>query len=593
MCGICGFLNLRRDRPVAPEVLEAMTARLSHRGPDGAGTHIDRFVGLGHRRLSVIDVAGGCQPLANEDGTIWVTYNGEIYNFKEIRENLKRKGHVFSTECDTEVIVHAYEDDGPDCVSRFNGIFAFALWDRSRTLLLLARDRLGVKPLYYTVRDDTLIFASEIKAILAHPAVRAEVDPEAVSDSLLCTALLGDKTMFKGIQALPPGTLRIVQPHGVEQQAYWSLDQAGQRHNGASLETCRDRVGELLASAVGLQVISDVPFGTLLSGGLDSSLISALARRHVGGRLRTFAMGYDHSTTLRAEDVDAPFAGLVADALDTDHTAFLFQPGDYETVLERTTWHVEKPVDLTAPSLYLLYRDVKPNVTVVMSGEGADELFAGYYFFLDRCRTGPVSEFPWAPFLTQVSGLLDPTVARDTRCHERIRDTLADETRRFGGDCRLNTLLYLFLRYYLVDMLERLDKTSMAWGVESRVPFLDHRLVEYTLNMPSAYKTQAGTEKVLLRSLATSLLPAPVVTRKKRPIPIPVDPKSLFTARNRANALVQAPQSRIAGYFNRRKVDDFFHLRGPYTGTDPLAILRTAHALIALDAWHAAYGVAS
>lgn len=593
MCGICGVFDLRREKPASPAVLAAMTARLSHRGPDGCGIHIDRFVGFGHRRLSVIDVANGRQPLGNEDGSVWVTYNGEIYNHRDLRAELSRKGHRFATECDTEVIVHSYEEYGADCVSLFNGIFAFALWDRSGDVLLLARDRLGVKPLYYGIHGGTLTFASEIKAILDHPEVVTGVDSEAIADYLLCTSLLASKTMFKGIQSLPPGTVLAVRDGNMELRRYWVMERAGLRHDGTSLGECRDAVGDLLDSAVGMQVMSDVPFGTLLSGGLDSSLVSAMATRHVGGRLKTFAMGYDHSTTLRDDDRDTLYARMVATAFGTDHAEFLFQPRDYSDVMGKVTWHVEKPVDLTSPSLYLLYREVKPNATVVMSGEGADELFAGYYFFLDRCQGEVPSEFPWAPYLDDVAALLDPAVAVETRCRERIQDTLADEVRAFASDCRLNTLLYLFLKYYLVEMLERLDKTSMAWGVESRVPFLDHRLVEYVLHMSAAYKAQPDTEKVLLKHLAADILPARVVNRKKRPVPIPVDPKSLFTDRNRANALVQSPDSRIARYFDRKKVDDFFRRKGQFATTDNLAIFRTAHALIALDAWHGAFGGAS
>jgi asparagine synthase (glutamine-hydrolysing) len=304
-------------------------------------------------------------------------------------------------------------------------------------------------------------------------------------------------------------------------------------------------------------------------------------------------MGYDKSRTLRADDTDAYYAGLVAAAYDTDHTELLFQPRDYSDVMKRVTWHVEKPVELTSPSLFLLYRGVKPKATVVMSGEGADELFAGYYFFLDRCQTEHPIEFPWAPYLDEVSALLDPAIEKETGYNEMVRATLADEMGALETDDDLNKLLYLFLKYYLVEELERLDKTSMAWGVESRVPFLDHRLVEYAVNMPSSYKAKAGSEKMLLKSIATGLLPAEVVKRKKRPVPIPVDPTTVFNQRNRANELVQSAGSRIGNYFDKKKVDDFFKKRGQFAATDNLAIYRTSHALIALDSWHSAFGVAS
>ena len=593
MCGICGVFNMRKDGPVPEAWLTAMNARLSHRGPDGCGVYLDRFVGFGHRRLSVIDPANGRQPLSNEDGSVWVTYNGEIYNHRELRPELSTKGHRFATNCDTEVIVHAYEEYGTDCVSKFNGMFAFALWDEKRELLFLARDRMGIKPLYYTVRGPHFIFASEVKAILQHPLVSAEVDLAAIPEYLLCTSLLDSKTMFKGIRSVPPGATVVVEGGEVRERRYWSLERDALRHDGGSFADCREGVRALLDSAVRMMTVSDVPLGTLLSGGLDSSLVSALATRHVGGRLKTFSMGYDRSSTVRLDDTDAHYAGLVANAYGTEHTELLFQPEDYSEVMRRVTWHVEKPVDLTSPSLYLLYRGVKPKATVVMSGEGADELFAGYYFFLNPCRDGRPKEFPWAPYLEQVSALLDPAVERQTGYGERVRATLEDEHGTLKTEDGLNKLLYLFLKYYLVDMLERLDKTSMAWGVESRVPFLDHRLVEYVVNMPSAYKAKPDDEKMLLKSIASDVLPAPVVRRKKRPVPVPVDPKTVFNQRNRANDLVQSPGSRIGHYFDKRKVDDFFKRRGQFASADSLAIYRTSHALIALDAWHSAFGVTS
>lgn len=592
MCGICGVLDMR-DGPVSPEALARMAAQLSHRGPDDAGVHIDGAVGFGHRRLSVIDLAGGRQPLGNEDGTVWVTYNGEIYNYRELRPSLQRRGHRFATDCDTEIIVHAYEEDGIDCVAQFNGMFALALWDRTKRLLVLARDRLGIKPLYYGVFGNVFLFASEIKAILAHPAARSTVDHNGVADYLLCTSLLDGRTMFRGIRSLAPGGILALQDGELRLHIYWSMPRAAVRHAGTSLEESRDVVRGMLDAAVGAQVVSDVPLGTLLSGGLDSSLVSALAAGHVGGQLKTFAMGYDHADTLRHDDIDGAYAELVARAYHTDHTEFLFRSDEYRDVMSRVTWHVEKPVDLTAPSLFLLYREIKPNVTVVMSGEGADELFAGYSFFLDGCGAGTPAEFPWAPYLDEVAALLDPAFVARTQCRDRIRTTLSAEMASFESDDALNKLLYLFVKYYLVEMLERLDKTSMAWGVESRVPFLDHRLVEYVLDLPASYKAKPDSNKVVLRTLAADLLPAAVVMRRKRPVPIPVDPKSIWTERNRANALVQAPDSRIAGYFDRTKVDEFFRKKNQFAGTDNLAIFRTAHALVALDAWHRAFGVAA
>jgi asparagine synthase (glutamine-hydrolysing) len=593
MCGICGVFNMRKDGPISPEELARMNAQLSHRGPDDCGIYLDRFIGLGHRRLSVIDVANGKQPLGNEDGTIWVTYNGEIYNHRELRPELSSKGHRFVTDCDTEVIVHAYEEYGQDCVSKFNGMFAFALWDEKKELLFLARDRLGIKPLHYGIYGPYFVFASEIKAILNHPVASVDVEINAIPEYLLCTSLLDSKTMFKHIRSVPSGTTIVIENGVFKKHRYWSMERDGVRHAGDSFEECREGVRDLLDSAIQMQVVSDVPFGTLLSGGLDSSLVTAMAAKHVAGRLKTFSMGYDKNRTLRPEGTDAHYAGLVATAYDTDHTEFVFQPQDYFDVMKRVTWHVEKPVELTSPSLFLLYRGLKPKVTVVTSGEGSDELFAGYYFFLNRRQTERPTEFPWAPYFDEVSNLLDPAIEKQTGYRERVRTTLADEMGAVETEDGVNKLLFLFLKYYLVEMLERLDKTSMAWGVESRVPFLDHRLVEYVVNMPSSYKSTADCEKILLKSIATNILPVDIVKRKKRPVPIPVDPKTVFNERNRANELVQAANSRIGNYFDRKRVEDFFNKRAQFATIDNLAIYRTSHALIALDSWHSAFGIAS
>ncbi|KRQ92935.1 asparagine synthase [Bradyrhizobium jicamae] len=590
MCGICGVVNMRKDEPVSPAVLTRMNAPLEHRGPDDCGFHMDGFVGLGHRRLSVLDIENGRQPIANEDGSVWVTYNGEIYNYPELREDLARRGHRFRTRCDTEVIVHAYEEYGEGCVLHFNGMFAFALWDRRRDLLLMARDRLGIKPLYYATRGGQFVFASEIKAILAHPIINAVVDFNALAESLLCTTLLDSKTMFKDVHSVPPGSIVVVQEGLVRKHRYWSLERDSLRH-GDSFDECRDRVRHLLNSAIRMEMVSDMPLGTLLSGGLDSSLVSALAAKHATGCLKTFSMDYDLNAKAHGHKSDPHYARMVARAYGTDHTEFFFRPDEYFDVLKDVTWHVEKPVELTSPSLYLLYRGVKPTATVVMSGEGADELFAGYYFFLDGEE--PSTQFPWAPYVDKVCALLDPAFQRETACSDRIRSTLAQEMGALDTDDALNKRLYLFLKYYLVDMLERLDKTSMASGVESRVPFLDHRLVEYVVQMPSAFKSTAKSEKILLKHIAEDLLPLPVVARKKRPVPIPIDAATLVAERNRAERLVRSTNSKIGHYFDADKVSEFLRKRGPCAANDDLAVYRTAHALIALDAWHAAFGVAA
>ncbi|MCW9033343.1 MAG: asparagine synthase (glutamine-hydrolyzing) [Rhodospirillales bacterium] len=593
MCGICGVFDMSSDKSVSRAVLGKMNETLSHRGPDDSGLYLDRSIGLGHRRLSVIDPGNGQQPFSNHDGTVWLSYNGEIYNHVELRQELVKKGHRFVTNCDTEVIVHAYEEYGRECVSKFNGMFSFALWDKKKNSLFIARDRLGIKPLYFGVYGSDFIFASEIKAILEHPAVSAEVELAAIPEYILCTSLLNSKTMFKNIHSVPPGNTMVIANGDIKKHCYWSMEHSSAGQRNTSFDVCCEEVQALLDSSIKMRVRSDVPFGTLLSGGLDSSLVSAMATRHIDGPLKTFSMGYHKNKELRPEGTDAYYAAQVASAYDTDHMELLFQSEDYFDVMKSVTWHVEKPVDLTSPSLFLLYKGVKPNVTVVTSGEGADELFAGYDFFLNNNQAEQLSEFPWAPYLAEVSTLLDPAIEKETGYQETVSTTLNKEMNALESDDGLNKQLYLFMKYYLVDMLERLDKTSMAWGVESRVPFLDHRLVEYVVNMPSSYKSKASDSKILLKNIATDMLPKGVVNRKKRPVPIPVDPMTLLKQRNRANELVQSGDSAIGGYFDKKNVDNFFKKKAQYASTDDLAIYRTSHTLIALDHWHRAFGVAA
>jgi asparagine synthase (glutamine-hydrolysing) len=472
-------------------------------------------------------------------------------------------------------------------------MFAFAVWDERNERLFLARDRIGIKPLYYGIYDSWFIFASEIKAILEHPEARSTIELNAIPEYLLCTSLLDSRTMFENIRSVAPGTTLVVDGGTVKEHRYWSMEHASRPYDGGSFDECKATLRELLESSIRLQVVSDVPFGTLLSGGLDSSLVTAMAARSIDGPLRTFSMDYDKNRSLRSEGTDTHYAHLVSAAYRTAHTELLFQPQDYLDVLTTVSWYVEKPVDLTSPSLYLLYRGVKPTVTVVTSGEGADELFAGYDFFLDRWRARQPEEFPWAPHLDEISTLLDPGLEAETAYRERIHSTLAVEMNALDTPDLLNKELFLFLKYYMVEMLERLDKTSMAWAVESRVPFLDHRVVEYVLNLPSSFKSTGASDKILLKSIAADLLPSEVIRRKKRPVPIPVDPKTLFSQRNEANALVQSASSRIGNYFDKRKVDAFFRKKDGFAATDNLALYRTSHAVIALDAWHRAFGVTS
>ncbi|MBC2714568.1 MAG: asparagine synthase (glutamine-hydrolyzing) [Desulfobacteraceae bacterium] len=591
MCGICGIYNYNKDAPVSEDIINSMNNTMVHRGPDDSGLFIGQFIGLGHRRLSIIDIHSGKQPMCNEDGSIWVTYNGEIYNFLELKDQLLKKGHVFKTNCDTEVIVHAFEEYGFECVLKFNGMFAFAVWDSKNEVLFLARDRLGIKPLYYSIINGNFIFASEIKAILQHPMIEPEVELNSIPEYLFCTSLLNANTMFKDIFSVPAGHTIVFKNKTKQVSEYWDIKLEDIQSGDTSIDRYKEKIFSLLDDSVRMRLMSDVPFGSLLSGGLDSSIISALATRYVNDNLMTFAMEYSKNIQLGKSNIDTEFAGIMANTFQTDHREFIFDPEEYKEVFEKVTWHLEKPIELTTPSLYLLHKSLKQHITVVLSGEGADELLGGYFFFLKEAQTNQLSEFPWAPYFKEVSMLINPEIERETRFKENVKTSLNDFLNKFKTNDFLNKVLYLFIKIYLLEMLERQDKTSMAWSVEARVPFLDHRLVENIVNIPSRYKFKDDNEKYLLKESFRDIIPPVIINRKKKPFPFPVDPMSVYRQKNIANDLVQSGTSRISHYFDKKMTNNFFNKKNEFKGIDSLAIFRTSHSIIALEMWHKAFGV--
>jgi asparagine synthase (glutamine-hydrolysing) len=591
MCGICGIYNFGNSAPVSDKILIDMNNALSHRGPDDSGIYINKNIAFAHRRLSIIDLENGRQPMANEDNTVWITYNGEIYNFMELKKQLAEKGHVFKTNCDTEVIIHSYEEYGTDCVLKFNGMFAFAVWDSREKILFLARDRLGIKPLYYTISNGNFVFASEIKALLRHPSVKTEVEKKSIPEYLFCTSLLGSNTMFKNISALPAGHMVLFKNGNNKVTQYWDLELKSAPVDELSFDQYKELIFSILDDSVRMRLMSDVPFGSLLSGGLDSSIISALATKHVKQELKTFSMEYSRNIEMGTQSLDTKFANLMAKVFKTDHREFIFRPEEYYGFHEKVTWHMEKPVELTTPSLYLLHNKLKKYVTVVLSGEGSDELFGGYFFFLQNAKDRRLREFPWAPYFDEVSMLLNGNIEKETGFRESVKYSLDSMLTKHNTEDFLNRVLYLFIKIYLLEMLERQDKTSMAWGVETRVPFLDHRFVELIVNIPSRYKIKDGSEKYILKESFRGFIPDEILDRKKKPFPFPVDLRSVISQRNDANRLIQSGKSRIADYFDKKRTDDFFHKRNNFKNIDNLAIFRTSYAMIALELWHKAFGV--
>ncbi len=559
MCGICGF-NWRDER-----LIGRMTEVLRHRGPDQHGSHVEDRVSLGHRRLSIIDLSEqGRQPLSNEDGTVWVTYNGEIYNFPELRRELEARGHRFRSHTDTEVIVHAYEEYGRECVHRFRGMFAFAVWDAGADLLWLVRDRIGIKPLYYYLKDGRFIFASEIKAILEHPTVDREVNRQALYQYLGFEFVAAPATMFRDIYKLPAGHEMVVRNGKAEVSPYWDLSFEPRDDAPAGPEEASERILEIMDESVRLRLISDVPLGAFLSGGLDSSTIVALMRRHVSGTLRTFTIGYPDPSFSELD-----YAKTVSDLFGTEHHVLMI--GDLDAdLIEESLWHFDEPMtDLSSIPLMLICRRAKEDVSVVLSGEGGDEVFVGYDRFkasriyrryfrripgpLRRGVIGPLVRLlpdrpqkkgPINMLKRFVDGALLPEDGMHLRWQYFSNDRqdrllfseafraevefdpfrqIREYRRRCEGTDIVNQEAYVDTRFMMADsVLMKVDRMSMSTALEVRVPLLDHRLVEYLGQCPGDWKLRGNETKGILRDALRGLLPDEITDRGKQGYSLPV-----------------------------------------------------------------------
>lgn len=553
MCGISGIF-FKDNQSVSRDILVAMTRTMVHRGPDDEGYHLDGPVGLGFRRLSIIDLSGGHQPIFNEDGSICVILNGEIYNFAQIRKELEAKGHPFKTHSDTEVIVHAYEEYGVRCLDHFRGMFAFALHDRKRNACLLARDRLGKKPLYYFEDSSVFLFASEIKALLKTPYVSSKMDEEAIDFFLTLNYVPAPRTLFKGIKKLEPGSYLWVEKGRVQKGSFWNPEE---QHPSTkdSFDEAAQHLREMLFESVELRMISDVPLGVFLSGGLDSSMVAAVMSRLSNQPVKTFSVGY------REENVsELKFARQVAEHLRTDHHEFVLTPEGLWSSLELLLEHTEEPMGECAPiAIYELARLAKPKVTVMLSGEGADEVLGGYPLYRKASslqRLSALSHLPgWKVFSSRRTFLPEkalkymdwleepfPEGYRSVSCEatrsirnrmytdrfRRLSGGLVDEFfenywRRIQQRSLLSQMQLIDTRFWLPDdLLMRADKMTMAASIELRTPFLDHKLVEYAFTLPDSFKIAHGSGKVLLKKVAEEFLPHGIIHRVKRGFAVPV-----------------------------------------------------------------------
>ena len=563
MCGIAGFFVNGGSVDRRP-TLRRMTDSLRHRGPDDEGFYLDESVALGVRRLSIIDLETGRQPIANEDGTVWVVQNGEIYNFRELRAELERRGHRFRTASDTEVLVHAYEQYGGEFVSRLDGMFALAVWDAVNRNLILARDRMGEKPLYYYAGPDAFVFGSELRALLEHPAVPCELGLESLSRYLAFEYVPAPHSILAGVAKLPPGHVLTVGPGGKPHVApYWDLVFAGGA--SASEQEWAERLRAQLEASVRAQLVSDVPLGMFLSGGVDSSAIVAIAARLSGRRrLQTFSLGFEETSY-----DERPFARLIAEQCGTDHGEIVFSARDARALLEDVGGLLDEPlVDGSFLPTYVLSRFARQAVTVVLSGDGGDELFCGYPTFIaDRGvrwarhlpawgvrwatsainRLPPSSRYGSVEFLLKqfVRGLPHPPEARTQlllgglSAAEQVSllspavraacagfDPYEDLTRAVAdvpGLGSIDRLIYQHCKFYLAEQnLATVDRASMACGLEVRAPFLDRALVELAGQIPAGLKVRGWTTKYILKRALRGLVPPAVLARRKQGFGVPI-----------------------------------------------------------------------
>ena len=604
MCGINGIaLSSRSRREIDVRVLERMRDVLTHRGPDDEGLFVGGRVGLGHRRLSIVDVAAGHQPMTNEDGSLQIVYNGEIYNHADFRESLEARGHVYRTHCDTETILHLYEEEGARSVERLRGMFAFAIWDANRRELFVARDRLGVKPLYYVHADDgSLYFASEIKALLEARAVAPEVNYAALPDYLANHATSGEETLFRGVKRLLPGHTLLWRDGQVQIEKYWdvSFDKgAGEDSRRKTDDEYVAEWSELFRTSVRLRLMADVPLGMFLSGGIDSSAIAAVMSGMVAEPIKTFSVAF-----AEREANELEYARMAARAFKTDHHEILITPEQFFEALPRLVWHEDEP--LAHPSsvaLYFVSRLAAEHVKVVLTGEGSDELLAGYERYRktvynlalgaryhrwagDGLRRAVQNRIESLPASSRVRHKLSRTflcvppeiesiyfdnfavfgrsmqrglLTAEARERAGTTDPYAEVCRlleKTDADTLLHRLLYADTKTYLQELLMKQDQMSMAASIESRVPFLDHKLVEFTSRLPERLKLRGWTTKYVLRRSMKGVLPEAILRRGKMGFPVPVGSWFRGPFRSVVDEYVLGERASSRGLFNQNFVRD-------------------------------------
>ena len=626
MCGIAGIVASDRLHADDRDRLTRMRDVISHRGPDDAGLFMDDQAGLGHRRLSIVDVAAGHQPLSNEDGTVWIAFNGEIYNHAEVRVGLEAAGHRYKTRCDTETIVHAYEQWGDACVDHLRGMFAFAIWDAPRRRLLLARDRLGVKPLYWAMAGGRLLFGSEIKSILKSGLLRAEANETALPELLSTRYLSGTETLFKGIHRLQPGHTLIFENGAVSIREYWDVPvgRESEALSGLSDRALVGRFRELLEEAVRIRLMADVPLGMFLSGGLDSSAIAAMMATMIDRPVQTFSVAFEQRAYSELD-----YARQVATAIGADAHEIVIDDQDFFGALPRLIWHEDEP--LAHPSsipLYFVSALAREHVKVVLTGEGSDELLAGYSKYpkaLVNWRAASAYGAVPTPLRNWISDTLVPNLPGRLRrlaqrsflavprtpeamffdnfaaiglerqaallCSAHAAQSTSESAygpsrgffdRPNGNSTTLDRLLYTDLKTYLVELLMKQDQMSMAASIESRVPFLDHTLVEFAAALPVRMKLRGFKTKWILREAVREILPAEILSRKKMGFPVPFAVWMKGAWGNVARDILLDSRSRERGIVDPAAVERLIsaHASGEADGGDAL------WSLLNLELWY-------
>jgi asparagine synthase (glutamine-hydrolysing) len=603
MSGIAGWIDWERDLSGEQNVLSKMTNAIQHRGPDDEGYWSSERAAIGHRRLFVIDPAGGKQPMVYRSGdhSIVLSYDGFIYNFKDLKAELENLGHRFGTESDAEVLLHSYLEWGEDFIQRINGVFAFAIWDERRQALILARDRIGVKPLFYKVHNSGVLFGSELKAILAHPEVKPEVDVEGFSELFgmgpIRTPGFG---VFRGIHEVKQGHYIVFTKEKADHHQYWKLESTPHEDD---VDTTVEKIREILKDTVKRQLIADAPVVSMLSGGLDSSGLTSMAARYMaeeGKQLGTYSLDFAGSDKHFKADLlhvsrDEPFVKIVAEYANTDHHTVIINH-------DQLTEHVFLPVeahDLPAlgemeASLHLLFSEMKKNAAATLSGESADEVFSGYpWFHQDEFLFS--GTFPWSAQIRYFKDVLNeeaiktlqPEEHRNRRYQEAVSEVpkLDGET---GIEEKQREMSYLFITRFLPFMLERKDRISMHNSFEARVPFSDYRLVQYLFNIPYSMKTVDKVEKSLLRRAFKGYLPEEVRTRKKSAYPSTTDPIYYQNIRKMLNELIEDPQAPVAVLLDKQKIR---HISDNLFDKAPFEVGKMMEYILQVNKWMKDYNI--